>query len=366
MTCTLFPETRRSEQWWNTACCLLAAAGCFGIRWAFWAGGNHGDVVWAQEIVVAVRDIDRRVLRIHVAEEVGDLRAHNLCLGLRQQTHSCERARFGLLHRPLAMDVVDAEGLEDGAEGEDNTRGNGRYVTLDKDITGWNDCETQWMTRNSFYLEPWANVVCPHWKCAGDALWCSHEKKCACVEVFLCTPSVSFSELRLTGRENATESKQSRWLSDLLVLVDNNCCLVFLKSKTFTFLRLDLTPSLNTFGLTTCDSASCVDAILSNSKTTSVCAPPGCWRPLRRGRWAWAFAFFCEVLAQFVLSHSRYPRSERSSWSFKRFLSLFGINGIPKSCRDCFCISTNAVFASWYPSLVDKDGACLSSSTPRG
>ena len=29
--------------------------------------------VWAEEIVVAVRDIDRRVLPIHVAEEVGEL-----------------------------------------------------------------------------------------------------------------------------------------------------------------------------------------------------------------------------------------------------------------------------------------------------
>ena len=100
-------------------------------------------IVVTSEIVMAVSNIDRRVLWIHAAEEVGDLRAHNLCLGLRQQTLSCERARFGLLHRPLAMDVVDAEGVEDGAEGEDNTRRNGRYVTLNKDITGWNDCETQ-------------------------------------------------------------------------------------------------------------------------------------------------------------------------------------------------------------------------------
>ena len=61
-----------------------------------------------------------------------------MCLGLSQpfgQTHSSERALV-LLHRLLAMDVVDAEGLEDGAEDEDKTRGNGRYGTFNKDFTG--------------------------------------------------------------------------------------------------------------------------------------------------------------------------------------------------------------------------------------
>ena len=44
---------------------------------------------------------------------------------------------------------------------------------------------------------------------------------------------------------------------------------------------------------------------------------------------------------------------------------LFGINCFPKSCRDCFCISTNAIFASWYPGLRDRGGTCLSTSTLR-
>ena len=34
---------------------------------------GHGGVVWAQEIVVAARDLDRGVLQIHVAEEFGEL-----------------------------------------------------------------------------------------------------------------------------------------------------------------------------------------------------------------------------------------------------------------------------------------------------
>ena len=69
--------------------------------------------------------------------------------------------------------------------------------------------------------------------------------------------------------------------------------------------------------------------------------------------------------AQFVLSHAKYPCSEGLSWSFKRLLSLFGMSVTPTSCRDCLCISTNAVFASWCPSLADKGGACPSSSTLR-
>ena len=45
---------------------------------------------------------------------------------------SLQRAgALGELHRLLAMDVEDAEGLEEGAEGEDNTRGNGHRVDLD-------------------------------------------------------------------------------------------------------------------------------------------------------------------------------------------------------------------------------------------
>ena len=40
---------------------------------------------------------------------------------------SLQRAgALGLLHRLLAMDVVDGEGPDDGAEGEDETHGNGR------------------------------------------------------------------------------------------------------------------------------------------------------------------------------------------------------------------------------------------------
>ena len=94
-------------------------------------------------------------------------------------------------------------------------------------------------------------------------------------------------------------------------------------------------------------------------------APPGCWRPMGRGRWGWRFTFFCAVLSPISASHSWYPCSEGSSWLCKRCLSLFVIIWIPNSCRVCFCISTNAFFASWYPGFCCGGGACLSSSTPR-
>ena len=99
--------------------------------------GDHGDVFWAQEIVVAVRDVDRRVLRVHAAEEGGEF-GFGADSAIRPD--SLQRAgALGLLHRLLAMDVVDAQGR---AEGEDNTRGNGRYGTFNKDITRRDGCGT--------------------------------------------------------------------------------------------------------------------------------------------------------------------------------------------------------------------------------
>ena len=42
------------------------------MRQTFWiCGGDHGSVVLALEIVVAVGEVDRRVFSVHVAEEVG-------------------------------------------------------------------------------------------------------------------------------------------------------------------------------------------------------------------------------------------------------------------------------------------------------
>ena len=84
---------------------------------------NHCGVVWALEIVVAVGENHRRVLRIHVAEDVGKLGLIT-CVWAESAIWpgSLQRADALVLFRQLlAMDVVDAEGL-----GEDKTRGNGR------------------------------------------------------------------------------------------------------------------------------------------------------------------------------------------------------------------------------------------------
>ena len=67
---------------------------------------------------------------------------------------------------------------------------------------------------------------CPHWKCADDALRCSHEKIVrvrASGEVVLCTPPVAFSELRLTGRETLNKKKLRMAVRTWVSFVDNNC-----------------------------------------------------------------------------------------------------------------------------------------------
>ena len=80
---------------------------CFRIRHAFWTGGNHGGVVWAQEIEVAVGDVDRRVLPSRVAEGVGEI-GLIICVwvGIGPATRLPPAGALGLLHRLLAMDVV--------------------------------------------------------------------------------------------------------------------------------------------------------------------------------------------------------------------------------------------------------------------
>ena len=195
-------------------------------------------------------------------------------------------------------------------------------------------------------------------------------EKCACVRVGWGGSVYRFHLCVLVycvWLDAKTQLKNNKpgWRSGLLVLVDNNRWLVF-------FLRLSLTPSFNT---SQCCRSHLVwplvvlPAVLMPSfpiRRPPVCAPPGCWRPLRRGRWGWEFAFFFEVLGPILglATHDTLAVKDRVG-HFSASFHFLVINGIPKSCRDCFCTSTNAVFVSWHPGLVDKGGACLSSSTPR-
>ena len=52
------------------------------------------------------------------------------------------------------MDVVDAEGLDDGAVGEDRTEGKRTNVTSNNDTKDQDGCFTLKMTRTPFHLEP--------------------------------------------------------------------------------------------------------------------------------------------------------------------------------------------------------------------
>ena len=131
---------------------------------------------------MVVGDIERRVVRIHVAEEVGELGLIT-CVWCWVSHSARLTPASGRAWAVLAMDVVDAEGLDDGTEGEHKTRRNGRYSTFNK-----RHHETRWMrntVNDAQLILPWADV-CPHWKFADDALWCSHEitvRVCASNEV---------------------------------------------------------------------------------------------------------------------------------------------------------------------------------------
>ena len=78
---------------------------------------------WAQELLVAVGDVDRRVLRIRVAGEVGELGAR---LGLSRpfgQTHSSERARLCCYTQRLVRFGNDVETLDVEAVGVESSDG---------------------------------------------------------------------------------------------------------------------------------------------------------------------------------------------------------------------------------------------------
>ena len=92
-------------------------------------------------------------------------------------------------------------------------------------------------------------------------------------------------------------NKKSGWWSDLAGLVDNNVlevnCLQFPEARFDSTCHCDRSPLVWPLVI--------LPAVLLPSfpiRRPRVCAPPGCWRPLRRGRWGWDFTFFCEVPSQ--------------------------------------------------------------------
>ena len=154
------------------------------------------------------------------------------------------------------------------------------------------------------------------------------------------TSTVAFSALRLTGRHHAT--KKNIWM------------LQFSRTR-FDFISYFI-EHIWTDHSSVCQLSCCHSFQFEDNECVS---HQDVEDHLKRWNEVRISGSFAKCSCQFVLSQG-------SSGSFKRFLSLFGINEIPISCRDCFCISINAVFVSWYTGLFDEGGVCLSSSISRG
>ena len=95
---------------------------------------------------------------------------------------------------------------------------------------------------------------------------------CTLQEVY--SVHVAFSELRLTGRENATNKKNHLDGGQILWFLSRNCLEVYCRQfpgARFNF-RNCFIDHLWTSGLATYHPVSCVVSILSNSNTTSVCS----------------------------------------------------------------------------------------------
>ena len=78
------------------------------------------------------------------------------------------------------MDVVDAEGLDDDAVGEERTEGKRTNGTLKNDIKERDGCETLKMTRTLFTL---SQCVVPTLEMCGRCAVVYAREKCACVRV---------------------------------------------------------------------------------------------------------------------------------------------------------------------------------------
>ena len=217
---------RLEEQWWNSAsCCLLAAAGCSWIRQTFWIGESHGGVVWAQEIGVAVGDSDRRVFRIHVGEEVGEFGLITCVWGW--VSHSARLTPASGRAWDYAPTSCNGCGGRWGSWWLCRGRGQNTWERTKKNIQeGHHGTTWMWNTVNDARLIlPWANVVCPNWKCAEVALWCSNEKNVRVVRIWW-SGSVyrtSLQDRSQNGLKHVTNDWQGwflisshEWLSSIL------------------------------------------------------------------------------------------------------------------------------------------------------
>ena len=300
----------------SACCCWVLLNSVNLLDW--W---NHGGIVWTRAIVVSVQEIDQRVRCVHVAEEVGELGLVT-CVWDRVSHSAKLTPASGCL---LAMDVVEAEGLDDCAEGEDKT-----WERTTKDIQ-WRHHGTRWVwttVNDARLILPRASVVCPHWKCADDAPWCTDEKK-----VRVCASSKMFC---LTGHETPQKIRMAGQV----------CCFLSITTSDWYFwgfLRLESTSFWTQVDVVDhCCSWPFVilPAVLMPSfpiRRPRVCATPG-WLGVRVLLWS--------TLLSLCLATSKYTRSEGLSWPFWAPRSTFWTSGTPKCYRDCLC-------------LLDKCSLCI-------
>ena len=90
----------------------------------------------ARETSVTVREIDRRVLLVHVAFELGLITCVWSRIGqAARHFHSSERRHRSLLYFSLSNEVDDAEGLDREQVGEEVTRVKRPRGPFNKDTT---------------------------------------------------------------------------------------------------------------------------------------------------------------------------------------------------------------------------------------
>ena len=153
---------------------------------------------------VAVRDIDRRVLQIHVADEVGELGLITCVSGwISHSAWLTPASGRAWAYAPTSCHgCVDAEGLDNCAVDEERTDGKRTTGTFNNDLKERDGCESLKMTRTLIDLE--ASVLWPHLEMCGWVAVVLAREKCACVPGNFCvhSPSRSVSCVWLDAKRN--------------------------------------------------------------------------------------------------------------------------------------------------------------------
>ena len=158
-------------------------------------GGDHGRVVLALEIVVAVWEMDRRVHFVHVVEEVGELGLITCVWGW--VGHSARPTpRLGFCSNLLPWMTRTLKGR---GGGEDKTRGNGQWGMLSNDIKERDGGELQ---RRRGHSSPWTLEPCRWVECDTRT-----RKMCVCARRVRCTV---YTHRRVQGSCHCLDAKSRK------------------------------------------------------------------------------------------------------------------------------------------------------------